>query len=445
MRRDDPAVSRARREIARIDRRRARSPASSFGELLRLRAAVVVQRRVRVTLKAPLAVPVGLAVACEEEGRHPPGIRYPPPWTLACATGAASSPAPRAASASRRRACSPRRAPASSRAAAAKRPRGRAVACRRGSRPAGEPARVVAEAAAALGGLDVLVNNVGAARQARFEEVPDDEWDAYWQLNVMSYVRAIRAALPHLESAGCDRQCLLDRRQAPLDRHAALLGHQGSRALALAPRRRPLRDGRRPLQRRHARARRRRTPGSATAGSPTSRATATKYSRRSAPAARWDVSRARGDRRRDRLPLLRPRLVRHRGRLERRRRHGPDHRLALDSDRPVRRLPLRGGGRGQGRRRVRAAHSRARGAGAVAARGALLRDARARARTRRPCCVRTPFQRDRDRIVHSKPFRRLKGKTQVFIDPAGRPLPHADDPHARDDWRSRASSRGRCG
>jgi dGTPase len=35
------------------------------------------------------------------------------------------------------------------------------------------------------------------------------------------------------------------------------------------------------------------------------------------------------------------------------------------------------------------------------------------------CELRTPFQRDRDRIVHSKAFRRLKGKTQVFIDPEG--------------------------
>jgi dGTPase len=36
-----------------------------------------------------------------------------------------------------------------------------------------------------------------------------------------------------------------------------------------------------------------------------------------------------------------------------------------------------------------------------------------------PCRLRTPFQRDRDRIVHSKSFRRLKHKTQVFIAPEG--------------------------
>jgi NAD(P)-dependent dehydrogenase (short-subunit alcohol dehydrogenase family) len=66
----------------------------------------------------------------------------------------------------------------------------------------GEPERTVREAVAALAGLDVLVNNVGVARRARFEDVSDEEWDAYWQLNVMSYVRAIRAALPALRAGG---------------------------------------------------------------------------------------------------------------------------------------------------------------------------------------------------------------------------------------------------
>src|SRR5947209_5570078 len=46
-------------------------------------------------------------------------------------------------------------------------------------------------------------------------------------------------------------------------------------------------------------------------------------------------------------------------------------------------------------------------------------ETRGRATPEPECAVRTPFQRDRDRIVHSKAFRRLKGKTQVFIDPVG--------------------------
>ncbi|NLT58375.1 MAG: deoxyguanosinetriphosphate triphosphohydrolase [Clostridiales bacterium] len=42
-----------------------------------------------------------------------------------------------------------------------------------------------------------------------------------------------------------------------------------------------------------------------------------------------------------------------------------------------------------------------------------------RLRPERPCDLRTDFMRDRDRIIHSKSFRRLKHKTQVFLSPEG--------------------------
>ena len=49
----------------------------------------------------------------------------------------------------------------------------------------------------------------------------------------------------------------------------------------------------------------------------------------------------------------------------------------------------------------------------------LAAESAGRPRPEAPDSVRTCFQRDRDRILHSKPFRRLKRKTQVFIDPKG--------------------------
>jgi NAD(P)-dependent dehydrogenase (short-subunit alcohol dehydrogenase family) len=61
--------------------------------------------------------------------------------------------------------------------------------------------RAVAAATGALGGLDALVNNVGTARIAGFEELTEDDWQLAWNLNVMSYVRCIRAALPALRES----------------------------------------------------------------------------------------------------------------------------------------------------------------------------------------------------------------------------------------------------
>jgi 3-oxoacyl-[acyl-carrier protein] reductase len=64
---------------------------------------------------------------------------------------------------------------------------------------AGEPERLVRETESALGRIDCLVNNVGLAVQRSFEEVTDEQWDEIWRLNVMSYVRAIRAVLPGMK------------------------------------------------------------------------------------------------------------------------------------------------------------------------------------------------------------------------------------------------------
>jgi NAD(P)-dependent dehydrogenase (short-subunit alcohol dehydrogenase family) len=62
------------------------------------------------------------------------------------------------------------------------------------------PAMVIDEAASAFGGLDILVNNVGAARTRTggFLSVSDDDWTAALTINFLAAVRTTRAAIQHL-------------------------------------------------------------------------------------------------------------------------------------------------------------------------------------------------------------------------------------------------------
>jgi NAD(P)-dependent dehydrogenase (short-subunit alcohol dehydrogenase family) len=64
------------------------------------------------------------------------------------------------------------------------------------------PEELVVEAVEAVGPVDCLVNAVGEAYQIGFDELTDRQWEEMWQLNVMSYVRAIRAVLPAMRERG---------------------------------------------------------------------------------------------------------------------------------------------------------------------------------------------------------------------------------------------------
>lgn len=59
----------------------------------------------------------------------------------------------------------------------------------------------VSEAISQLGGLDLLINNVGSGAVRTFEQLSDEDWQRTMELNFMSYVRTIRAALPALREA----------------------------------------------------------------------------------------------------------------------------------------------------------------------------------------------------------------------------------------------------
>jgi len=67
---------------------------------------------------------------------------------------------------------------------------------------AGEPERVVAETIERHGRLDVLVNNVGGTEIRKLEDLADADWQASFEINLMSAIRATRAAIPAMREHG---------------------------------------------------------------------------------------------------------------------------------------------------------------------------------------------------------------------------------------------------
>ena len=189
-------------EVARVDPIRR---LEGLREGTRLLAADLVERHVRVALPALVAIPVGLAVADQEQGRHLctlAAVDLGLAGRVCLVTGSTGGIGFATA---RLLAAEGARVVVTGRDAAR---------VERAKREAGAEAGVVADpaepdvperlvrAAEELGPLDCLVNNVGVAYQADFLDVPDEQWDELWQLNVMSYIRTIRAAVPAMRERG---------------------------------------------------------------------------------------------------------------------------------------------------------------------------------------------------------------------------------------------------
>ena len=63
------------------------------------------------------------------------------------------------------------------------------------------PDKLVAEAARIMGGIDLLVTNVGGPPSGAFEALTEEQWDQAVNSTLLSHVRLIRAALPHLRKS----------------------------------------------------------------------------------------------------------------------------------------------------------------------------------------------------------------------------------------------------
>lgn len=65
---------------------------------------------------------------------------------------------------------------------------------------ANDIARIVDETVARFGGVEILVNNSGGPTPGNFDQLTDEHWIKAFELNLLSYVRAIRAVLPHMRA-----------------------------------------------------------------------------------------------------------------------------------------------------------------------------------------------------------------------------------------------------
>jgi 3-oxoacyl-[acyl-carrier protein] reductase len=65
--------------------------------------------------------------------------------------------------------------------------------------------RVLAEATDRFGKIDVLVNNASSAKWRDVEQVPDEDWQEAWDVNVMASLRLIRALVPGMRERGWGR------------------------------------------------------------------------------------------------------------------------------------------------------------------------------------------------------------------------------------------------
>ena len=118
----------------------------------------------------------------------------------------------------------------------------------------GDAGHLVAAAVERFGRIDVVVNNLGGTAVRRLDELTDADWLASFELNLMTAVRVTHAALPVMigHGGGVIVNVVVDLGEASVVQPARILRDESGAAVVLTSRRRPVREGRNPLQRGHA-------------------------------------------------------------------------------------------------------------------------------------------------------------------------------------------------